>query len=553
MTTAVETVTSNSEVMAVPDQLFRDDDNDKVDELPLPLQRSNTFNVNLAGSAQRRRHSKKLSLNFPILVPGTQDSPRTGNGSASNWSQSPTVPSPYRISTPPLGIPFPSPDEFKDGFNPTEGPDFLTLIAGQERRVMELKEELSKAESVLSNLKKQWAIFEAKKKQSELRNKTVRLGPVTPHSGDKSGEDEELERNRRREAREQKMRGLGMAESELGRSNSNNSRRSGGRVFAGRHTRTLSLLQNNNMAQDASNFTTRPKCGMESSSSNVQQSETLVPNQESLEHSKQEERNQARLSLSRQATLQELITSSATGAAQMNFGKTYKELAHASRKSLPPGTDVFMKQGKQVYDGVSQGFWNFVEDIRQATVGDEPVNGTAVEQRKEVKKPRSSKELNEDQAGGKHVRDGRGEINRRQKAGDKNKPEKDNFWKEFGIETPKNSRQAENKALRKGSGARAKEDSPSSKEHESKSSTDSKCPPSLLADLLDVNEDDDAWDNWPAESPVGSRQSEKHVGIRRVSLDDEEDAMPQVSLRREKQFSGKQRKAVEMSWAELTT
>lgn len=522
MMTMTQSITATSDTSSNSDQSSPNHDHDRVDELPLPLQRAATASTPLNAQTKRSRHSKKLSLNFPILVPPPQEQLRIVNGSASGWSPSPTVSSPYHANTPSSGIPFPSPDELRNGHSISDGPDFLTLIAGQERKVMELKEELSKAESALLGLKKQWAVYEAKKKQQELRSKTVRLGPVSPQTTTNTAEDEELERVKRRELREQKMKELGMTEGELGRADSKSGRRNGGRVFAGRHTRTLSLLQNN--PPDPSSAANRPTPRTEGSLSSIQQGDSPVSTPTSTDNLDQEEKRQHRRSLSRQATLQELIANSATGAAQINFGKTYKELATASRKSLPPGADVFVKQGKQVYDGVSQGFWNFVEDIRQATVGDEAVNGIPIEPRNEVKKMRSNKKLKENGTCDKHGRD-----HKQERTGDNHKPEKDNFWKEFGIETPKNQKQKEGSKTHKTSGSKKKDNTTSSKDHESKSSTDSKCPPSLLGDLTDGNEDDEAWDNWPTESPMSQRQRERAVNIRRDSDDTDEEPTSRAS------------------------
>ncbi|KAK5953466.1 hypothetical protein OHC33_005410 [Knufia fluminis] len=516
-------------------------DNDQLEDLPSTFKRSSTAHATPTGFGHRHKHSKKLSLNFPILVPVAHDVSLASTQSLSSLNQSPTASSPYRVGTPVSARPLSSPEEIQDG---TSSPDFLTLVASQERKVMELKEELLKAESELTGLKKQWAMFEAKKKHAELRNKTVRLGPISPASAC-SAEDDEAERLRRREARERKVKELGMKEGEVFKAEANSGKRNGGRVFAGRHTRTLSLLQNNAVMTEVSQSSNRPKSKTESSPFAQQQpsnagSAASTPFEE-IEN--MDSRN-ARPSLSRQPTLQELIANSATGAAQMNFGKTYKDLAHASRKSLPPGTDVFVKQGKQVYDGVSQGFWNFVEDIRQATVGDEPVTGVPSEHRREIQRRKSNKKLGEHTCD-KHGRQGP----RKGKNGDEHKPEKDNFWKEFGIETPKPAKQVDATASKKAA-SRESRTATSVKDHESKSSTDSKCPPSLLADLMDVNEDDEAWDSWPAESPMAQRHAERRVKIRSASDDGDNDA---DSTNSRSESRSKNHGPMEASWVELTT
>ena len=521
-------------------------DSDYIEDLPSGFHRSSTGHATPAGYSHRKRHSKKLSLSFPILVPGVHDAPLTASHSLSSISQSPTASSPYRLSTPVSARSILSPDELQDG---TKNPDFLTLIAGQERKVMELKEELLKAESELVGLKKQWSMFEAKKKHAELRNKTVKLGPLSP-TDVSSAEDDEAERSRRREVRERRMKELGMKEGEVFKVEANSGRRNGGRVFAGRHTRTLSLLQNNGALAEIAQNSNRPKSKTESNPS-AQPLPTSANLAASTPAEDMENNNMtpSRRSLSRQPTLQELIASSATGAAQLNFGKTYKELAHVSRKSLPPGTDVFVKQGKQVYDGVSQGFWNFVEDIRQATVGDEPVNGVPSEQqRREVRRSKSNKKLAE------HVCEKHGRLGgKKGQHGDEHKPEKDSFWKEFGIETPKPSRHAGGTPSAKRIADRSNDSSIQVKDHESKSSTDSKCPPSLLADLMDVNEDDEAWDSWPADSPMAQRHAERRIEIRRGSDEGENEPNSTNSRTVSSAFPSKNHRPMEESWAELTT
>ncbi|KAI4242909.1 MAG: hypothetical protein L6R40_003782 [Gallowayella cf. fulva] len=126
---------------------------------------------------------------------------------------------------------------------------FLTALAAQERRVLELREELQKAEDDLSRFKKQWATHEAIKKRNELRHQEQlqKLEPASRASchGDPkwaSGRWSEKSPNRpfagvngaHERAREASERSA----------NCRNSRRQTQRkIFAGsRHTRALSLL-----------------------------------------------------------------------------------------------------------------------------------------------------------------------------------------------------------------------------------------------------------------------------------------------------------------------
>lgn len=534
-----------------PKKTIVGDELDKLDELPRPiLQRSTTIHNPSPGFSHRHRHSKKLSLNFPIAVPVPiaydPSVPMTANGSISSISQSPSITSPYRNGTPTTGTHMHAPMLFPhETGEEVDGPDFLTLIASQERRVMELKEELIKAESGLLELKKQWGIFENRKKAAELRSKPTRPGSAKSKSTEGGDpENDEVERMKRREAREKerKMRDLALKEAaaagieRLG-SNASGGKGKGGRVFAGGHTRTLSLLQNTNVSGiENVEGETQQKSRSESSPV-ANESPTTNDPDESI-------KKQPRKSISRQPTLQELIATSATGAAQLNFGKTYKDLAQAGRKSLPPGTDDLVKQGKQVYDGINQGFWNFVEDIRQATVGDEAVNGPPpVEQRREVRQKRSNKKLATDNSCEKHGKNGsKAENKKKGKSGDDLKSEKDNFWKEFGLETPKG---AKNKAQ---PAKRNKENQAPVKDHESKSSTDSKCPPSLLDDL----EDEEAWDNWPTESPQAQRRTEPSVNIRNDSEDDsEEEITAEARKAFNRRLQAKRPAGNQASWTDL--
>ena len=101
---------------------------------------------------------------------------------------------------------------------------FLTALAAQERHVLELREELHKANEDLEKLKNQWAVHEAMKKKNELQTLTKPLlRSSTPSC------DHDSARTRR----------------EVDRQNiiSSSSKPSHRKVFAGsRHTRALSLL-----------------------------------------------------------------------------------------------------------------------------------------------------------------------------------------------------------------------------------------------------------------------------------------------------------------------
>ena len=53
---------------------------------------------------------------------------------------------------------------------PEDSGAFLTALAGQERRVIELKEELERAKLDLTRLKRQWALHEMSKKKNKIKD-----------------------------------------------------------------------------------------------------------------------------------------------------------------------------------------------------------------------------------------------------------------------------------------------------------------------------------------------------------------------------------------------
>lgn len=61
---------------------------------------------------------------------------------------------------------------------PTDPADFATVIASQEMRVLELREELARAEKELGRLKKQCADAETHKKRVKARHRPVAPDPI---------------------------------------------------------------------------------------------------------------------------------------------------------------------------------------------------------------------------------------------------------------------------------------------------------------------------------------------------------------------------------------
>ena len=391
------------------------------------------------------RHAKGLSLSFPILLPTQQPS-----GTSSPTTTSPT--NAIATASPRLRPrPAPSAQEPVQSASRTSA-DFLTLVAAQERKVLEIREELAKADAELTALKKQWAIYEANKKRDEVRHvrrMAVRLDQV-PSPTFPNRADAEEERQRRRALVEMSnSNGHTRAES------TKLDRRGSKRVFEGKHTRALSLL---------SPTSTKPASGR-----SIDELVGLAENRQSEDSASDHQPGTP--SLSRMPTLDGLVSPE---NLQLGFGKTYTDLA-GSKGPLPPGAaDVFMKQGKQVVDGVREGLWTFFEDIRQATVGDEAVNGPVTQQRR----PRPGKPHHP--------------TRRKSKAGKASHnavTKTDSFWGEFGLDTPKKNQRPRGES--------------STTKIPQKSSIDSRTPPDLLEDTRG-NEIAEDWDNW--ESPSSARK-----------------------------------------------
>ena len=238
------------------------------------------------------RSTNRLSLTLPIM-PATAYSARPGPATSTGASFPPTP-----LDTPSL-------------MSPVDSSDFITAIAAQERRVLELREELSRAESDLARLKKQWATHEAYKKRAPRRNTELipGLGPAAELQ-DEAAIQRSVELDRRKALLGQQGQ---LATPE----------RSRRRVFTGSHTRTLSLLSPTKTAGGFSASDDGPEAAKFDSDSRF-------------------------------------------AAAALSTHS--KRASWASRPAQ--GTGV-----KQLAEDLKTGIWTFMEDLRQATVGDEPITG----------------------------------------------------------------------------------------------------------------------------------------------------------------------------------
>jgi hypothetical protein len=253
-----------------------------------------------------QRRPNRLSLSFPVAAD-------TGGNETAKLSSSnaPTLPAPAADSVP---------------SSPNDSGSFLVALAAQERRVLELKEELQKAEAELATLKSQWASHERAKKRAEIRHvqplqplqMVVADGGVSSEETDSSRQSVELDRRRALL--------------------SNIAREPRRKVITGGHTRKLSLL-----SPDRSNYTQPFPPVQESGAENTDGGRcTTIPD--------------------------------------TSKGITKIRARHSYQSGV---TD----NAKKIAVDMKAGLWTFLEDLRQATVGDEPITGKT--NRSSVDSPRN--------------------------------------------------------------------------------------------------------------------------------------------------------------------
>ncbi|KAL8827542.1 MAG: hypothetical protein Q9191_003120 [Dirinaria sp. TL-2023a] len=201
---------------------------------------------------------------------------------------------------------------------------FLTALATQERKVLELREELQRAEASLDKLKRQWAMHEATKKRNERRH-VEQLQPLStslmslPDLEDKFASD--------------------VLQDDRGKLRSSAARSTQRTVFKGsRHTKTLSLLSSKPSIKDE-----------------AQVDSTGSP-----------------LRPRRETTSTPLRSRTAPHPARPLNGTSNITNTPRSRQSVGgPPKDAILETGKQLVGDFREGFWTFFEDLRQATAGEE--------------------------------------------------------------------------------------------------------------------------------------------------------------------------------------
>ncbi|KAJ5104352.1 hypothetical protein NUU61_001699 [Penicillium alfredii] len=299
------------------------------------------------------RHSKRLTLNFPVNLALNQpavfpsDPSVSSPGSMTPITQSSTRPSPAL----PAGTPMPF-----DG--PDDSYDFLRAIASQDRKVMELREELHRAEIELEALKKQWAQAEKSRKRTQINYQAEQMKPL--RSPDQPGPPDGASLHRReqsissvgsssvsqeRRSRELEQRSSLRAAATAGSKISANGRR----VFQGSHTRALSLLTPATVPGIPQRGDAAPSPLESNPLARAPRSATLP----SLERNK----------------------TSSIGTPVDDSHLPEHLLTHLRNTVPPPSGETIMRTGKQMASDLREGLWTFLEDLRQVTVGEDAVNG----------------------------------------------------------------------------------------------------------------------------------------------------------------------------------
>jgi hypothetical protein len=371
---------------------------------------------------------------------------------------------------------------------PDDGYDFLRAIASQERKVMELREELSRAEAELVTIKKQWALSEKSRKRAEINH----AEPLVPlRSPDFSTPDASSSHQR-----EQSMSSVGSStvsqeriSRELGRRTSVRAAAASGtkigtngrRVFQGAHTRTLSLLS----PVTASSISAGEPGPSEADRVGRTPRSATLPSVD---------RNHAAI-------------------AQLDESQVPEHLLAQWRKTLPPPSrEALMRTGKQMASDLREGLWTFLEDIRQATVGEEGISGTQTRnmspptslappngrKRDSLAKSRSRERLLAD---GKLSRSSSSSSSRGRGPAAETKTGKDtkpaeistSFWNEFGIDTPAQKSPNGPRTL-SGNRTANRNEATEAEQRDRRSSTQAAA----------QNDDDDDWGSW--ETPLSAQK-----------------------------------------------
>lgn len=389
-------------------------------DLDLALQQRQMKRASLpARSHTTARHKKRLTLNFPINIPppGTTTAPASAVPSLA----SPGAMTPLTQSSARQSLALNTPLVLDTLQQHDDGSAILTAIASQERKVLELKEELQREEAELSSLKKQWVSTEKVRKQTVVNHHAEQLvslrspapsmsssqppptpldseatppGSSTPESGVRRSKDLE----RRRSMRTPVTGGSSISAN-------------GRRVFHGSHARMLSLLSASTDSGVSSSNSKPEPTKPETDLNRPPRSATLPLSIDRLANNTADEADLALVSSSLENPTEDMITQ--------------------WRKTMPPPSrEALMRTGKQMASDLREGLWTFLEDIRQATVGEEGINATEV---RGGMSPSAS--LNRRSPSSSSART-RGTSTGNSGKDTATTDIDSSFWNEFGIDTP---------------------------------------------------------------------------------------------------------------------
>jgi hypothetical protein len=400
-----------------------------------------TLSMASVNSSATSSRPNRFSMQFPIQ-------PATREQSPHRPTSSPTKDSAHALP---------------DASNGPSDTNFLTAIAAQERRVLELKEELQRAETELKKLKKSWANHEVYKKKNDVRM-LAKLEPVNTAPAMLSNQDAD--------------NGVGAWQQEMERRKAllSGTRTSSRTVFEGsRHTRTLSLLSPTGLTAPMTPIAKHP------------------PRQDSLPAGAKKG--------STESERPPLLQSDSTLSGVSSTPDMTNEVARSTDIEIDltqanVDREVLIKQGKKMASDFKDGLWNFFEDLRQATVGDEATQAMPPNIRRKISTQTLKSNYRDSSRASRGSTASKGSTETRRahprspipRAGSPSSVMEEpplidtagTFWTEAGLPIP--------------------EATPAPIKKSSKHSKTPSMAPSIASSM-------DAWDTWDDSSPKASRSS----------------------------------------------
>lgn len=212
--------------------------------------------------------------------------------------------------------------------------DFLTALAAQERRVLELREELQKAEEALTKLKSQWSTHESSRRRNDVR-RAHPMKSMTASASKKASRADDEDGSSAWMYDEMERRKALMS----------NAKTSQGRVFSGsKQTKQLSLL-----SRDSS----QPPIALPAVNDTLDIRRARDP---------------ARKPMPAIAAQPALVASPSRAADTAEVSSNWLPRRSDSHS---PQREMFVQAGRQMATDLRQGLWTFLEDLRQAAVGEE--------------------------------------------------------------------------------------------------------------------------------------------------------------------------------------